>query len=63
MNNDLVTDAVCTKKNHLLTIFDFVVSKDISNIHWELQKIPSCFTLPERIGKTNCGHCNLHIEM
>ena len=43
----------CTKKNHLLTNFDIVVIKEISNIYWELQKIPSCFTLPERTGKNN----------
>lgn len=43
----------CTKKNYLLTIFDIVVIKEISNIYWELQKIPSCFTRPERIEKNN----------
>jgi len=52
----------CTKKSHLLTIFDIVVIKEISNIHWELQKIPSCFTLPERIGKNNVVTV-IYIEM
>lgn len=52
----------CTNKNHLLTIFDIVVIKEISNIQWELQKIASCFTLPERIGKNNVVTV-IYIEM
>lgn len=66
MNNDLVTDAVVHKEKlcyYLLTIIDIVVIKEISNNHWYLQKITSCFTLPERIGKNNVVTVVIYFEM